>query len=136
MQNREAAHTRERDTIRELFQNTRDRLAEEVQNNLDMRTDYENRLNEFKIKYEREHQQLQDLIALHEKQHENQTSKMSLTFIEHSDKMQKQSLNKKELVNEIRELERQISSKNKEIESLNLKYKKNEGYLTHQIKKL
>jgi hypothetical protein len=28
MQNREAAHQRERDTIRELFQNTRDLLAE------------------------------------------------------------------------------------------------------------
>lgn len=75
-------------------------------------------------------------MHLTEKQVEDRTSKMSLTFIEHNDKMQKEHHTKKELVNEIRTLEKQIVSKNNEIEALNLKCKKNEGFANHQIKKL
>ena len=53
MQNRLGAHNRERDNLRELLKETRLSLAKEVQDRLDLRKDYENRLNEIKIKYER-----------------------------------------------------------------------------------
>lgn len=64
-----------------LLRDVREELAKEVHLKLELRKEYDNRLNEFKIKYLREHQQLQDLIMLHEKQVESQTSKISMTQI-------------------------------------------------------
>ncbi len=71
---------------------------------LELRREYDNRLNEFKIKYEREHQQLQDLIMLHEKQVENQTSKISMTQIEHSQTLQSKAVDTKKMIAERRVL--------------------------------
>lgn len=53
------------------------------------------------------------MIAMHEKQVENLTSRASATHISHNDLYQKQNLNRKELMNEKRNLEKQIINKNK-----------------------
>ncbi len=65
MRNSLATHNRQTDNLRDLLKDTRQNLAREVQDKLDLRKDYEFRLNEFNIKYQREHQQLQDLLMLH-----------------------------------------------------------------------
>ena len=95
-----------------MLKHTREELAHEVRIKLELRKEYENRLNEFKIKYERQHQQLQDLIMLHEKQIENQTSKASLTHIEHNQLLQTKTIDTKKMINEKRNLETQILNKN------------------------
>lgn len=88
---------------------------------LELRKEYDNRLNEFKIKYEREHQQLQDLIMLHEKQVENQTSKISMSQIEYTQTLQSKAVDTRKMIAERRQLETQIANKNREIEALNLR---------------
>lgn len=65
MRNSLATHNRQTDNLRDLLKDTRQNLAKEAQDKLDLRKDYEFRLNEFNIKYQREHQQLQDLLMLH-----------------------------------------------------------------------
>ena len=136
MQNNQSCHDRETDNLRNMLNNSRSELAKEVQDRLELRRDYENRLNEFKIKYEREHQQLQDLLIMHEKQIENQTSKQSMTHIEHNSLMQDKANDTKKLMNEKRTLETQINNKNKEIEALNLRIEKMMGYHKREIKNL
>ena len=56
---------------------------------------------------------MRDQIAMHEKHYENQTSKASLTHISHNNQFQQQTLNAKEIMNEKRNLEKQIMNKNK-----------------------
>lgn len=56
---------------------------------------------------------MRDQVALHEKNYESQTSKVSLTHISHNQQLQQRTLNTKELINEKRNLEKQIENKNK-----------------------
>ena len=128
LQNTLAANTREAENLRALLRDVREELAREVHTKLELRKEYDNRLNEFKIKYEREHQQLQDLIMLHEKQVENQTSKISMTQIEHIQTVQSKAVDAKKMMAEKRQLETQIANKNKEIEALNLRIEKMTGF--------
>lgn len=79
---------------------------------------------------------MRDQIALHEKNYENQTSKASLTHISHNQQIQQRNLNQKQLIEEKRMLEKQIENKNKEIEALNLKVQKMEGFHKREIQKL
>lgn len=67
------------------------------------------------------------MLALHEKQIENQTSKVSLTHIEHNKQIKDQAFNKKQLINEKRQLETTIENKNKEIDSLNQRIQRMES---------
>ncbi len=84
-----------------------------MQDKLDLRKDYETRLTDFKVKYEREHQQLHDLLNHKEKQFEAQTSKASLTHIEHNKAVQNTNKTLKDAANEKRQLEAHIQNKNK-----------------------
>lgn len=79
---------------------------------------------------------MRDQIALHEKNYENQTSKASLTHISHNQQIQQRNFNQKQLIEEKRMLEKQIENKNKEIEALNLKVQKMEGFHKREIQKL
>ena len=45
MQNRLGAHQRERDNLNQQLNDTRQKLAKEIQDRLDLRVEYENRLN-------------------------------------------------------------------------------------------
>lgn len=133
MRNSFAAHNRETESLRSMLDDLRDQLAREVQDKLDLRIDYENRINEFKVIHERDVQMMRDQIALHEKNYENQTSKASLTHISHNQQIQQRNLNQKQLIEEKRMLEKQIENKNKEIEALNLKVQKMEGFHKREI---
>ena len=104
MNNRFAAHSRERDNLLDLLRETQASLTKNVQERLNLRKEYEIRLDQYKIKYEREHQQLQDMIAMQDKHYENQTSKVSLTHIQHNNTMEDQALVRKHLESEKREL--------------------------------
>ena len=95
---------------------------------MNLRKEYEVRLEQYKLRYEKEHLQLQDIIAMQDKQFENQTSKVSLTHIQHNSTLEDQALNRKQLEMEKRELEKQIDYKNKEIEALNKNNLLLEGY--------
>lgn len=79
---------------------------------------------------------MRDQIAMHEKNYENQTSKASLTHISHNNIMQQKNVNTKELMAEKRNLEKQIENKNKEIETLNLRLQKVEGFHKNEVAKL
>lgn len=79
---------------------------------------------------------MRDQITLYEKHYENQTSKASMTHIAHNNQVQKQNLSAKELMNEKRILEKQIENKNKEIETLNLRIQKLEGFQKREVDKL
>lgn len=136
MRNSFAAHNRETEGLRAMLDDLRDQLAKAVQDKIDLRVDYENRINEFKVIHERDVQLMRDQVALHEKNYENQTSKASLTHISHNQQVQKQTLNHKELINEKRNLEKQIENKNKEIDALNLKVQKMEGFHKREVAKL
>lgn len=96
-----------------MLDDLREQLAKAVQNKIDLRVDYENRINEFKVIHERDVQLMRDQVALHEKSYESQTSKASLTHISHNQQVQKQVQSHKELMNEKRNLEKQIENKNK-----------------------
>jgi len=115
LQNNMSAHNRETENLRMLLRDVREELAGEVHAKLELRKEYDNRLNEFKIKYEREHQQLQDLIMLHEKQVENQTSKISMSQIEYTQTLQSKAVDTRKMIAERRQLETQIANKNREI---------------------
>lgn len=119
-----------------MLDDLREQLARAIQDKIDLRVDYENRINEFKVIHERDVQLMRDQIALHEKNYENQTSKASLTHISHNQQLQQRNVNFKELINEKRNLEKQIENKNKEIEALNLKVQKMEGFHKREISKL
>ncbi len=136
MRNSFAAHNRETEGLRAMLDDLREQLARAVQDKIDLRIDYENRLNDFKVIHERDTQMMRDQIALHEKNYENQTSKASLTHISHNNQIQQRNVNQKELMLEKRNLEKQIENKNKEIEALNLKVQKLEGFHKREISKL
>jgi hypothetical protein len=65
MRNSFAAHNRETESLRSMLDDLRDQLAKEVQQKLDLRIDYENRINEFKVIHERDVQMMRDQISLH-----------------------------------------------------------------------
>ena len=136
LRNEMANHNREVDNLRKMEDDLRRRLAEAVQDKIDLRTDYEHRLNEYKIIHERDLAQMRDQVAMHEKNYENQTSKGTAIHISTNNLMQKQSMTHKELMNEKRSLEKQIENKNKEIEALNLKIQKMEGFQKREVQKL
>ena len=135
LRNEMANHNRETNNMREMENNLRNRLAEAVQDKIDLRIDYEHRLNEYKIIHERDLAQMRDQVAMHEKSYENQTSKGTAAHISHNDLVQKQGLTHKELMNEKRNLEKQIENKNREIEALNLKVQKLEGFHKREMEK-
>lgn len=101
-----------------------------------MRKDYENRLGEINLKYDREHQQLHDLLALAEKNYDNVRSQTSIRDIEHNSKLKRQNTSIQSIVGEKRSLENQIKNKNKEIEELNLRIQKMEGYHKRDLDQL
>jgi chromosome segregation ATPase len=101
-----------------------------------MRKDYENRLNEMNIKYDREHQQLHDLLVLAGKNFENAKSQTSIRDIEHNSKLKRQNTSIQGIVTEKRSLENQIKNKNKEIEELNLRIQKMDGYHKRDLEQL
>ncbi len=53
MQNSYGNHTLEVDALRELLKETRDKLAGEVQERLELRKEYELRLTEFAVSHDR-----------------------------------------------------------------------------------
>ena len=136
LRNEMANHNRQVENLKEMEDNLRTKLANAVQEKIDLRTDYEHRLNEFKIVHERDCGQMRDQITMHEKNYENQTSKGTALNISQNDFAQKQTNTHKSLMNEKRTLEKQIQNKNKEIEALNLKVQKLEGYHKKEIQKL
>jgi hypothetical protein len=104
----------ENDKLKDTITQTKDRLVQEIEEKLLMRKDYENRLNEMNVKYDREHQQLHDLLVLADKNYDNVKSQTSIRDIEHS-KLKRQNTNIQGIINEKRSLENQIKNKNKEI---------------------
>jgi len=89
----------ENDKLKTTITQTKDRLVQEIDEKLLMRKDYENRLNEMNIKYEREHQQLHDLLVLAEKNYDNAKSQTSIRDIEHNSKLKRQNTNLLDIVN-------------------------------------
>jgi hypothetical protein len=87
--------------------------VQEIEEKLLMRNDYENRLNEMNVKYDREHQQLHDLLVLADKNYDNVKSQTSIRDIEHNSKLKRQNTNIQGIINEKRSLENQIKNKNK-----------------------
>lgn len=69
-----------------------------------MRRDYENRLNEMNVKYDREHKQLNDLLLLAEKNYENVQSHTSLRHIEHGSKLKRHNTSVNSIISEKRNL--------------------------------
>lgn len=108
-------------------------MVSELEEKVIMRRDYETRLREMNLKYEREHQQLNDLILMAEKKFENAHSATSLRDIDHTAKTKKQHTTFQGIFAEKRNLETQIANKNKEIETLNLRIQKMTGYHEKQI---
>ena len=86
------------------------------------------------IKYDREH--LHDLLVLAEKNYDNVKSQTSVRDIEHNSKLKRQNTSIQSIVTEKRTLENQIKNKNKEIEELNLRIQKMEGYHKRDIEQL
>ena len=82
-----------------MLDDLREKLADAVQQKIDLRTDYEYRINEYKVIHERDVANMRDQIAMHEKHYENQTSKASLTHISHNNLVQKQNVTFKEVMN-------------------------------------
>jgi len=60
-----AAHNRETDNLRNMLDDLRHKLADAVQQKIDLRTDYEYRINQYKVIHERDVQNMQDQIAMH-----------------------------------------------------------------------
>ena len=108
LRNEMANHNRQVENLKEMEDNLRTKLANTVQEKIDLRTDYEHRLNEFKIVHERDLGQMRDQITMHEKNYENQTSKGTALNISQNDFAQKQTNTHKSLMNEKRTLEKQI----------------------------
>ena len=90
LRNEMANHNREVDNLRKMEDDLRRRLAEAVQDKIDLRTDYEHRLNEYKIIQERDLAQMRDQVAMHEKNYANQTSKGTAIHISTKNLMQKE----------------------------------------------
>ena len=122
--------------MRSMLDELRRKLAEAVQDKIDLRVDYENRLNDMKVIHERDVAQMRDTVAMHEKHGENLTSKASLTHISHGKTIQQHTIDVKSIMAEKRSLEKQIENKNKEIEALNLKVQKMEGFHSREVHQL
>ena len=136
LRNSVSTHNREVENLRTMLDEVRHKLAEAVQEKIDLRVDYENRLNNFKALHERDVAQMRDLITMHEKQSDNMGSKNTLTHISHNNQVQQHTLDVKKINEERRNLETQIANKNKEIESLNLTIQKIKGHHARDISKL
>ena len=80
----------ENSKLKESLKESRDHLISELEEKVLLRRDYETRLREMNLKYEREHQQLNELILMAEKNFQNAHSATSLRDIEHSAKTKKQ----------------------------------------------
>ena len=50
-----------------MLDDLREQLAKEVEDKINLRIDYENRLNEFKVIHERDVQMMRDQVSMHEK---------------------------------------------------------------------
>ena len=96
-----------------MLDEVRSKLADAVQEKIDLRVDYENRLNDMKVIHERDVAQMKDQVSMTEKHHENLTSKTSLTHISHNKQVQQHTLDVKSIMAEKRSLEKQIENKNK-----------------------
>jgi uncharacterized protein YlxW (UPF0749 family) len=94
------------------------------------------RLSQFSVSQESVQRELKTVISQRDKEIEGHTSKASLTHISHNQLLQTRNLDMKQIMNEKRMLEGQISSKNKEIETLNLKVQQMLGLHKHDIGKL
>lgn len=122
--------------LKDTITQTKDRLIKEVEEKLMMRKDYENRLNEMNVKYDREHKQLNDLLLLAEKNYDNVKSQTSIRDIEHGSKLKRHNTSINNIMLEKRNLENQIKNKNKEIEELNLRIEKMNGYHKRDLEQL
>ena len=136
LRNTISSHNREVENLRSMLDELRRKLAEAVQDKIDLRVDYENRLNDMKVIHERDVAQMRDTVAMHEKHGENLTSKASLTHISHGKTIQQHTIDVKSIMAEKRSLEKQIENKNKEIEALNLKVQKMEGFHSREVHQL
>ena len=136
LRNHLSAHNREVENLRAMLDEVREKLADAVQEKIDLRVDYENRLNDMKIIHERDVAQMKDQVSMTEKHHENLTSKASLTHISHNKQVQQHTFDVKAIMNEKRSLEEQINNKNKEIETLNQRIQKMEGFQRREVNKL
>lgn len=131
-----ANHTHEVDALRALLKETRERLANEVQERLELRKEYELRLTEFGVSHDRIQKELKNVVAQREKEIEGHTSKASLTHISHNQLLQTRNLDMKQIMAEKRTLEGHIAAKNKEIEALNLKVQQMLGLHKRDIERL
>lgn len=131
-----ANHTLEVDSLRSLLKDTREKLAGEVQERLELRKEYELRLTEFAVSHDRIQKELKNVVAQREKEIEGHTSKASLTHISHNQLLQTRNIDMKQIMAEKRTLEGHIASKNREIEALNLKVQQMLGLHKHDIDKL
>ena len=113
LRNNISTHNREVENLRGMLDEVRGKLAEAVQEKIDLRVDYENRLNNLKALHERDAAQMRDLITMHEKQSENLGSKNTLTHISHNNQVQQHTIDVKKINDERRALEKQIDNKNK-----------------------
>ena len=67
LQNSYANHATETEGLRKLLKETRERLANEVQDRLDQRKEYEHRLTEIKISHERVIKEHKNVINMRDK---------------------------------------------------------------------
>lgn len=136
LRNHLSNHNREVENLRAMLDEVRFKLADAVQEKIDLRVDYENRLNDMKVIHERDVAQMRDQVAMTDKHHENMTSKASLTHISHNKTVQQHTLDFKTIMEEKRNLEKQIDNKNKEIEALNLRIEKMLGLQAREVRQL
>ena len=136
LRNHLSTHNREVENLRAMLDEVRAKLADSVQEKIDLRIDYENRLNDMKCIHERDVAQMRDLMAMTDKHHENMGSKASLTHISHSKTIQQHTLDVKSIMAEKRSLESHIENKTKEIEALNLRIEKMQGLQEREVRKL
>jgi chromosome segregation ATPase len=136
MQNSYGNHTLEVDSLRALLKETREKLANEVQERLELRKEYELRLTEFAVSHDRIQKELKNVVAQREKEIEGHTSKASLTHISHNQLLQTRNIDMKQIMAEKRTLEGHIAAKNREIEALNLKVQQMLGLHRRDMDKL
>ena len=98
LRNTISAHNRETENLRAMLDELRSKLADAVQEKIDLRVDYENRLNDMKVIHERDVAQMRDTVAMHEKHGENLTSKASLTHISHGKTIQQHTIDVKSIM--------------------------------------
>jgi hypothetical protein len=77
-----------------------------------LRKDYELRLTEIAVSHDKIQRELKNMVSQREKEIEVHTSKASLTHIEHNQLLQTRNINMKQLINEKRNLEGRLTTKN------------------------